>query len=158
MPHQTPWKSVDDPNNRGEGKGLSPGSNRRLESDQQVGDPPSRRPAARMSRENGGRRTEEAYVAWIRRYILFHGKRHPSGMGAPEITRFLTSLAVDGKVAASTQNHALSALLFLYRAVLEVEVPWLDGLVHACRPERLPVVLTRDEVRACSSDWKARRG
>jgi len=69
-------------------------------------------------------------------------------MGAPEITRFLTSLAVDGKVAASTQNHALSALLFLYRAVLEVEVPWLDGLVHACRPERLPVVLTRDEVRA----------
>src|SRR3989475_8616557 len=94
------------------------------------------------------RRTEEAYVAWIRRYILFHGKRHPSGMGAPEITRFLTSLAVDGKVAASTQNQALSALLFLYRAVLELEVPWLDGLVYARRPERLPVVLTRDEVRA----------
>ncbi len=94
------------------------------------------------------RRTEEAYVAWIRRYIFFHGKRHPAEMGAPEITRFLTSLAVDGKVAASTQNQALSALLFLYRAVLELEVPWLDGLVHARRPERLPVVLTRDEVRA----------
>jgi integron integrase len=93
------------------------------------------------------RRTEEAYVAWIRRYILFHGKRHPSEMGAPEITRFLTSLAVDGKVAASTQNQALSALLFLYRVVLELEVPWLDGLVHARRPVRLPVVLTRDEVR-----------
>jgi len=94
------------------------------------------------------RRTEEAYVAWIRRYILFHGKRHPMEMGAPEITRFLSFLAVDGKVAASTQNQALSALLFLYREVLELDVPWLDGLVRAKRPERLPVVLTREEVRA----------
>jgi len=94
------------------------------------------------------RRTEEAYVAWIRRYIFFHGKRHPAEMGAPEISRFLTSLAVDRKVAASTQNQALSALLFLYRAVLEVDVPWMDDLVRARRPERLPVVLTRDEVRA----------
>jgi integron integrase len=94
------------------------------------------------------RRTEKAYVAWIRRYIFFHGKRHPAAMGAAEITRFLTSLAVDGKVAASTQNQALSALLFLYRAVLQQEVPWLDDLVYAKRPHRLPVVLTRDEVRA----------
>src|SRR6266446_3703331 len=94
------------------------------------------------------RRTEGAYVAWIRRYILFHGKRHPMEMGAPEITRFLSFLAVDGKVAASTQNQALSALLFLYREVLELDVPWLDGLVRAKRPERLPVVLTREEVRA----------
>jgi len=94
------------------------------------------------------RRTEEAYIAWIRRYILFHGKRHPMEMGAPEITRFLSFLAVDGKVAASTQNQALSALLFLYREVLELDVPWLDGLVRAKRPERLPVVLTREEVRA----------
>jgi integron integrase len=94
------------------------------------------------------RRTEEAYVAWIRRYILFHGKRHPAEMGAAEVTRFLTWLAVERKVAASTQNQALSALLFLYRDVLEAEVPWLDGLVRARRPERLPVVLTRDEVRA----------
>jgi integrase len=69
-------------------------------------------------------------------------------MGAPEISRFLTSLAVDRKVAPSTQNQALSALLFLYRAVLEVDVPWMDDLVRARRPERLPVVLTRDEVRA----------
>src|SRR3989442_2608576 len=69
-------------------------------------------------------------------------------MGAPEITSFLTSLAVDGRVAASTQNQALSALLFLYRDVLEVDLPWLDGVVRAKRPERLPVVLTRDEVRA----------
>ena len=93
-------------------------------------------------------RTEEAYVAWMRRYIFFHGKRHPAEMGAPEITRFLSSLAVDGKVAASTQNQALSALLFLYREVLELDLPWLDGIVRAKRPQRLPVVLTRDEVRA----------
>ena len=93
------------------------------------------------------RRTEEAYVAWILRYILFHGKRHPVEMGAPELTRFLSSLAVDGKVAASTQNQALSALLFLYRQVLELDVPWLDEVVRAKRPTRLPVVLTREEVR-----------
>jgi integron integrase len=95
------------------------------------------------------RRTEEAYVAWIRRYIFFfHAKRHPAEMGAPEVTRFLSSLAVDRRVAASTQNQALSALLFLYRDVLGVDLPWLDGLVRAKRPHRLPIVLTRDEVRA----------
>jgi integron integrase len=94
------------------------------------------------------RRTEEAYVAWIRRYIVFHGKRHPAEMGAAEVTTFLTSLAVEGRVAASTQNQALSALLFLYRDVLESDLPWLEGLVRAKRPARLPVVLTREEVRA----------
>lgn len=94
------------------------------------------------------RRTEESYVAWIRRYIFFHNKRHPVEMGAPEVTAFLTSLAVRGRVAASTQNQALSALLFLYRDVLEVDLPWLDGIVRAKRPVRLPVVLNRDEVRA----------
>jgi integron integrase len=94
------------------------------------------------------RRTEDAYVAWIRRFIVFHGRRHPIEMGAPEITRFLTSLAVDRKVASSTQNQALSALLFLYRDVLEHDLPWLDDIVRARRPERLPVVLTQDEVRA----------
>ena len=94
------------------------------------------------------RRTEKAYVAWIRRYILFHGKRHPLEMGGPEVTRFLTSLAVDGHVAGSTQNQALSALLFLYREVLAQELPWLDDIVRAKRTARLPVVLTRDEVRA----------
>ncbi len=94
------------------------------------------------------RRTEEAYVAWIRRYIFFHGKRHPSELGSPEVTRFLTALAVEGRVAASTQNQALSALLFLYRDVLGVDMPWLVDIVRAKRPERLPVVLTRDEVRA----------
>ena len=94
------------------------------------------------------RRTEDSYVAWIRRYILFHSKRYPSELGAPEITRFLTSLAVEGRVAASTQNQALSALLFLYREVLAVDLPWLDGLVRAKRPGHVPVVLARDEVRA----------
>ena len=82
------------------------------------------------------RRTEKAYVAWIRRYVVFHGKRHPADMVAAELTRFLSSLAVDGRVAASTQNQALSALLFLYRAVLDIDVPWLDGIVRAKRPER----------------------
>jgi len=94
------------------------------------------------------RRTEKTYVAWIRRYILFHRKRHPAEMGAHEVTQFLTSLAVERRVAASTQNQALAALLFLYREVLEQNLPWLDDVVRARRPERLPVVMTRDEVRA----------
>ena len=94
------------------------------------------------------RRTEKAYVGWIRRYILFHGKRHPTEMGAPEVTQFLTSLAVDRRVAASTQNQALGALLFLYREVLDQNLPWLDDLVRARRPQHVPVVMTRDEVRA----------
>ncbi len=97
---------------------------------------------------HGSRRTEKAYVAWIRRYIIFHGKRHPAEMGAAEITQFLSSLAVDGNVAASTQNQAFSALLFLYRNVLEQDLPWLDGIVRAKGAARFPVVLTRDEVRA----------
>src|SRR5206468_9260152 len=94
------------------------------------------------------RRTEKACVHWIKRYIFFHGKRHPAEMGAAEVTAFLTFLAVEGKVASSTQNQALSALLFLYREVLGVELTWLDDLVRAKRPQHLPVVLTRDEVRA----------
>jgi integron integrase len=94
------------------------------------------------------RRTEKAYVGWIRRYVSFHGKRHPREMGAPEVTRFLTALAVEAKVTASTQNQALGALLFLYRNVLGVELPWLDELVRARRPRRLPIVLSRDEVGA----------
>jgi integrase len=93
-------------------------------------------------------RTEKAYVGWIRRYIVFHGKRHPAEMGAAEITRFLSDLAIQRNVAASTQNQALSALLFLYREVLEQELPWLDDIVRAKTPERIPVVLTREEVQA----------
>src|ERR1039457_523700 len=92
-------------------------------------------------------RTEEAYVGWIRRFVVFHGKRHPDEMGEAEINAFLSSLATDGRVAASTQNQALSALLFLYRHILEKPFPEMTALVRARRPSRLPVVLTRDEVR-----------
>src|SRR5258705_5731011 len=88
------------------------------------------------------RRTEKAYVHWTKRYIFFHGKRHPAEMGAAEVAAFLTSLAVQGKVAASTQNQAL-----IYREVRSVELPWLDDVIRAKRPVHLPVVLTRDEVR-----------
>jgi integron integrase len=93
-------------------------------------------------------RTEQAYVGWVRRFVLFHDKRHPAEMGQAEITRFLSALAVQGGVSASTQNQALAALLFLYREVLHTEVGWLDHLVRAKRPARLPVVLTRPEVEA----------
>ena len=89
--------------------------------------------------------TEEAYLAWILRFILFHRKRHPEEMGAPEITAFLSHLAVHGRVSASTQNQALSALLFLYREVLHRDLASFDGVVRARRPHPLPVVLTRQE-------------
>src|SRR5574343_840797 len=91
-------------------------------------------------------RTETQYVQWVRRFILFHDKRHPREMGAGEVEAFLTHLAVEGRVAASTQNQALSALLFLYREVLGIQLPWLDQVVRAKQPQRLPVVLTRQEV------------
>jgi site-specific recombinase XerD len=94
------------------------------------------------------RRTEKAYVHWIKPYVVFYGKRHPSDMGAAEVTAFLTSLAVRDQVAASTQNQALSALLFLYRVVLGTDLPWLDEVVRAKRPQYLAVVLTPEEVRA----------
>ena len=94
------------------------------------------------------RRTEKAYLGWIRRFIYFHDKRHPTEMGGEEIARFLSSLAVEAKVSASTQNQALNALLFLYREVLDQNFPALEGLVRAKVPRRLPVVLTREEVRA----------
>jgi integron integrase len=93
-------------------------------------------------------RTEEAYLGWMRRYHEFHGRRDPSTLGPEHVTAFLNALATLRRVSASTQNQALAALLFLYRDVLGVELPWLDDLVHARTPARLPVVLTRDEVRA----------
>lgn len=92
-------------------------------------------------------RTEEAYIQWIRRFILFHDKTHPREIGEAEVTAFLTHLAVDKNVAASTQNQALSAILFLYQHVLGMSLEWLEGVVRARRPKRLPVVLTREEVR-----------
>jgi integron integrase len=94
------------------------------------------------------RRTEEAYVHWIRRYILFHRKTHPSEMGIAEISRFLTFLAVEQHVSGSTQNQALSALLFLYRDVLGIAIGEIPAVVRARTPARLPVVLSRDEVAA----------
>ena len=92
-------------------------------------------------------RTEEAYVDWARRFILFHDKRHPQDMGAAEVEAFLSHLAVDRQVSASTQNQAKAALLYLYKQVLQVDLPWLDEVVQAKRPRRLPVVLTPSEVR-----------
>ena len=94
------------------------------------------------------RRTEEAYVTWIRRYIVFHRKTHPAQMGAAEISQFLTWLAVDRQISASTQNQALSALLFLYKAVLTIEIGAVPPVVRARTPERLPVVLSREEMAA----------
>ena len=93
-------------------------------------------------------RTEEAYVGWIKRFIFFHGKRHPAEMGKTEITQFLTALAVERHVSASTQNQALAAVLFLYQQVLRCEPGWLDDIVRAKQTERLPVVLTHAEVAA----------
>jgi integron integrase len=93
-------------------------------------------------------RTEEAYLDWIRRFILFHGKRHPCELGEQEITQFLTDLAAHRRVAASTQNQALSALLFLYQQFFQRKLGRLDGALRVSRPARVPVVLTREEVRA----------
>jgi site-specific recombinase XerD len=92
-------------------------------------------------------RTEDTYVQWIRRFIVFHNKRHPQAMGAVEVQQFLTDLAVTHQVAASTQNQALSALVFLYKEVLHQDFGWLDDVVRAKKPTKLPVVLTRDEVK-----------
>jgi integron integrase len=93
-------------------------------------------------------RTEQAYTDWIKRFILHFGKKHPRDMGAAEVEQFLTHLAVNGKVAASTQNQAKCALLFLYKEVLGIELPWLDNVEQAKTPKRLPIVLNRDEIQA----------
>ena len=92
-------------------------------------------------------RTEQTYWEWIKRFILFHGKRHPRLMGEAEVTAFLTHLAAARDVAPSTQNQALSALLFLYREVLKVQLNWVEGFERATRPARVPVVLSRSEVQ-----------
>ena len=91
--------------------------------------------------------TERAYLGWTRRFILFHGKRHPEGMGKTEVEAFLSYLAVQRKVSPSTQNQALQAILFLYRHVLENELPWIDDVIRAKPKRRIPVVLSRAEVR-----------
>ncbi len=91
-------------------------------------------------------RTETQYLQWIKRFIYFHGKQHPRDLGAAEIEAFLSHLATAGNVSASTQNQALSALLFLYREVLGINLPWMETMVRAKKPQRLPVVLNRTEV------------
>jgi site-specific recombinase XerD len=93
-------------------------------------------------------RTEEAYVQWIKRFILFHNKRHPKEMGADEVSQFLSDLAVKRHVAASTQNQALSAIIFLYQEVLKQDIGWLDDVVRAKTAKKLSIVLTREEVKA----------
>ena len=93
-------------------------------------------------------RTEGAYVHWIRRFILFHHKRHPRELGATDLSAFLSALASEQHVSASTQNQALSAVLFLYKEVLAAPIGQVDGVVRASTPPRLPVVLSRREVAA----------
>ena len=100
-----------------------------------------------LRRKHYSIRTEHAYIDWIKRFILYHGKRHPGEMAEQEVAAFLTHLARDLNVAASTQNQALSALLFLYKEVLKHEIGWLEKVERAKKPTRLPVVLTREEVR-----------
>ena len=101
---------------------------------------------ARLRVRHYSLRTEQVYIGWVLRFIRFHGRRHPREMGAPEVEAFLSALAVEGRVAASTQNQALSALLFLYREVLDIELPWMADVVRAKRPRRLPTVLSEHEV------------
>jgi len=116
-----------------------------------VASPPSRlldRVRGVLRTRHFSRRTEKAYVAWIRRFILFHGKRHPDGLGAPEVTGYLSHLASNRQVSASTQKQAFSALLFLYREVLGHELAGLERVPRARLPEHLPVVLAREEVAA----------
>lgn len=107
-------------------------------------------------------RTERTYIGWIRQYIRHNGMRHPADLGAPEVEAFLSMLANQRDVAASTQNQALAALLFLYKYVLGIDLPWLDGITRAKKPARLPVVLTQPEVGAPktnrTSDLPLRRG
>jgi integron integrase len=101
-------------------------------------------------------RTEEVYVHWVRRFVRFCGLRHPRELGTAEVTRFLSSLAVERHVSASTQNQALSALVFLYRDVLDIPVGWLSAMVRAKRPARVPIVLSREEVRRVLGKLKGR--
>ena len=102
----------------------------------------------RLRVKHYSKRTEDAYLQWIKRFILHHGKRHPREMGVAEVEGFLTHLAVARNVSASTQNQAKSALLFLYKEVLEMELPWLDNVTQAKAPKRMPVVLNKQEVQA----------
>ena len=111
---------------------------------------------ARIRAKHYSLRTEQAYLGWIREFILANGRRHPRTLGGPEVEAFLSQLAVERHVAASTQNQALSALLFLYREVLRIELPWMDSVLRAKRPRRLPTVLSVEEVRKLLSMLEGR--
>jgi integron integrase len=114
----------------------------------QISDKPPRlldQVRAALQARHYSKRTVRAYLAWIRRFILFHGKRHPNDMGGEEISAFLSDLASVGKVSSSTQNQALAALLFLYQQVLGRELEWLGDMVYAKRPKQIPIVLGREE-------------
>jgi len=104
------------------------------------------RVSAKIKLKHYSVRTEQVYCKWITRFLQFHGLRHPTTLGADEVTEFLSWLATDRKVAASTQNQALAAILFMYREVLDTDLPWMDGIVRAKRAQNLPVVLSRGEV------------
>ncbi len=104
-----------------------------------------------ISARHYSHRTEKQYVAWARRYIRFHNRRHPRDMGGPEVESFLSHLATHGHVSAATQSQALAAILFLYKRVLNVDLPWLSQVTRARRPKKLPVVLSRAQVRAILS-------
>lgn len=108
----------------------------------------------KIRRYNYSIRTEKAYVDWNKRFILFHNKKHPKDMGSFEVEQFLSHLAVKMNVAASTQNQALSAILFLYKDVLEIELPWLKNVKRAKKPEKLPVVFSKNEVVAVMSSME----
>ncbi len=110
----------------------------------------------RMRRLGLSRRTEEAYLGWIRRFVLVNGKRSPREMGGPEVEAFLTVLATRHRVSPSTQNQALAALLFLYREVLREKLPWMENVQRAKATRRLPVVMTPAEVRAVLSRMTGR--
>ena len=110
--------------------------------------------SAAIETRHYSRRTEETYVQWIKRFIIFSSRRHPRELGAKEVTAFLSHLAVEGRVAASTQNQALAALLFLYRAVLDEPLPWLDDVIRAKRSARKPSVLTADEAQRLLSHMR----
>ncbi len=112
----------------------------------------------RMRTRHLALRTEQAYLQWLQRYVDFHAGRDPGTFGAAELEQFLSYLAVHRKVSAATQNQALQALLFFYRCVLGVQLPWLDGITRAAPARRLPVVLSRSEVRALLAQLRARRG
>jgi site-specific recombinase XerD len=99
-------------------------------------------------------RTEQIYIDWIKRFIIFHGKEHPENLGADAVREFLSDLASNKNVAASTQNQALSALLFLYKEVLKQDLPWIDHIERAKRPAKIPVVLTPEEARAVLSKMR----